>query len=254
MNALLRKMKSYKNILLTLALIIFSLNVKASGPGSALIFSKPVIYVPPAKKPNEQDRIIIKPFTPTGLFEDNRTLYLSVEIPVTKQWGLQPEVGYIYNSFISGALFNKEKLSYDLRMSQRYYWPKSTLFGFYTGPEIFYKNINYNIGQVVCPEWKPDSTSSTGYKCVGQELNVYDLNRQEFGLLFRIGFQPILFKRLALDFSIGIGLKYINSTTNGKKESAAIPGKDNTPEKPGKAEQSGFSHSIPPSVKIGFVF
>jgi hypothetical protein len=247
-------MKLDINKLLTLFLLFFTLNVLASRSGSAFMFSKPTIYVPPAKKPNGQDRIIIKPFTPTGLFESNRTLYFSMEIPVTKQWGIQPEVGYIYNSFISDALFNKEKLSFDLRMSQRYYWPKSTLHGFYTGPEIFYKNINYNVGQYICTNWQADTTSPGSYKCTSVEQNIYDLKRQEFGLLFRIGFQPVLFKRIALDFSIGIGLKYIKATTQGKKHSVPYPGDSKSPDSEITVEKSGFSHSIPPSVKIGFVF
>lgn len=247
-------MKLRINKLLTLLLFFVSFNVLASGSGNSVIFSKPGIYVPPKKKPNEQNHVIIKPFSVNGLFEVHRTLYFSAEIPVTKQWGFQPEVGYIYNSFISGAVFNKEKLSYDLRISQRYYWPKSTLHGFYTGPEIFYKNVNYNVGQIICTEWQADSASASGYKCISPEQHIYDLNRKEFGLLFRVGFQPVLFKRIALDFSIGLGLKYTKSTTQGKKENAPIPGQTSKPADLIGAEKSGFSHSIPPSVKIGFVF
>ncbi|MCX6350419.1 MAG: hypothetical protein NTX03_00985 [Bacteroidetes bacterium] len=144
-------------------------------------------------------------FYPLTVFEINRGLRFSLEIPINQRMSWQPDVTYIYPGKVQDIFIFYDSLDIKSfygavsRLDFRYYISNNTgFFKWYLSPEVLYRYMRFTYYDPGTPRNQP--------------LVVYGFStfatEKVYGLNLRFGFTYHFTKRIMIDTYAGAGRKY----------------------------------------------
>lgn len=145
----------------------------------------------------------ITPLKLTGMV--NPSIELSYERRTGRSFSTQLMASYLLPMSIIdiGTNFNPDIKGYRLSIEEKYYLKKSAPLGPYMSFEVNYLNNQYkDIWNFEVNNNYPNSANKFSYY-----TDTIGINKQTYSFNLKLGYQSI-FKRLAIDFYIGLGLRY----------------------------------------------
>ena len=160
--------------------------------------------------PFPDKRYMIK-FFPSDIIMPRKTVRLGLEIPIAKKISFELDFGIVYSDLLvePATSIDNSNFNFNLRSEFRHYFHT----GWYLGPELYYRSLNYNSSQEACMNWV---SGWFGPECTEEVHNEFKINRRELALLVKLGFQKMFDNNLSFDIFVGFGLKSISTDTPGK--------------------------------------
>ncbi len=190
--------------------------------------------------PIDSAKVIVKIDIISGLAAYSN-LPLSVEYRIKPNFYIQHTVGYIlgHNNYSFRNPDLESPKGWNLRTEPRFYlsYKRSANRGFYLAPEIAYRYI--------FDEIEHQNIESCGLDCSFIRLVDFKAIRHDIALNFKIGIQKVYKGKIALDYSIGFGPKYI-------WHEADVP-KDADSNSPFLSREDEFKHNITIGFKVGYL-
>ncbi len=149
---------------------------------------------------------VILKFTPSMLLDPDNTLTLGAEIPLSRRWSVQQEVGWgnAYMNLWDERSRYAEKNNWRFRTQLRYYFekPNSKLSGSYFALEYFRKEVFIRQYQAIGRQCNP----LTG-TCAYFEEGILRTRRRVSALHGKVGYQWLIPDRMVVDIYVGGGFR-----------------------------------------------
>lgn len=156
---------------------------------------------------------VILKFTPSMLLDIDNTLTLGAEVPFSKRWSMQQEVGWgnAYTNLWNEQSLYPDKNNWRFRTQLRYYFtdPYSPSGGWYFALEYFRKEIFIRQYQALGRQCNPVTGT-----CAYFEEGILRTRRRVSALHGKFGFQWQFADRMLFDFYIGGGFRKLLVTND----------------------------------------
>lgn len=177
-----------------------------------LILLFPALAIAQAKQPaiqgtctpNCQTNFILKTSVLSPVLQQPG-VRLGVELPFDSFYSIQPMVGYYYAYNKGMRRMDKSQISYDARIDFKYYLPKASLLGLYTGPMFVFSRSYYEEGaNAYRTEYNPVTGKDEDVLYINFD-NPSHLRQDGYALMWDLGLQPIIAGHFAVDVYIAAG-------------------------------------------------
>lgn len=159
--------------------------------------------------PNCQTNFIIKTSVISPLLQQPG-IRLGFELPFDSFYSIQPMFGYYYAYNKGVRRMDKSQISYDAKIDFKYYLPKASLLGLYTGPMFIFSRSFYEEGaNAVRSEYNPETGQNEDVVYVDYN-NPSHVRQDGYALLWDAGLQPIFAGHFALDVYVAAGAQIYN--------------------------------------------
>ncbi|PQJ22638.1 hypothetical protein BST94_03445 [Nonlabens xylanidelens] len=145
---------------------------------------------------------LIAGIAPLSLIDvfDGISIRPTVDIKLYKNYALGLEYGHYLD--IDGE-FKRGQTGYLIKLTFKYYLNKERVFGNYIALEYQYKNVTFGLDDQIS---FPDQESF---------VKNYSLNRKSNVYTIKFGETTSISKHLVIDFYVGLGVRFLNSTASG---------------------------------------
>ena len=176
----------------------------------------------------------------------NSGIEMSYERRFTKRLATQFTVAYLFNLNKVPPFTNY--IGIKLAIEEKYYLKYRKYSQKYVSMDFVYNNIKYNTIANFTHKSSNDTIIRTYDDSIKVSKNTYSLNHK-FGVIFYI-------KRLVIDLSIGVGLKYRDAKHTGRLYESDFLTKSLNPNTIyySNIEGKDFLINVPINIKIGFIF
>lgn len=201
---------------------------------------------------------------PTGFFDNNA--YLAVERKLGKRISVQVDAGYMVITRLAPYPYEVDsKLpNYNIKTEFRVYFKKTCFKKWYSAFQIIYRETNYPIEDEICLQWEQNVSDTDSYNCFIHEKYKYNIQRRVVYFNFKIGRQWNVAKGFLFDLYAGLGIRFIKSIHQNKKEGIPDPSPYNFDESPAyefpvyitefPIEESGTAPNALFGFKLGYLF